>query len=171
MPRLYELTDAYASLLAMLEDCETDEQAMEIVAQIDAISSDITDKAEAYARIRLNLKAQAAELSAKAKIFRDEADRLSDKAKSAENNIKRLNERLMFAMEVAGLRQLTTPIGKFYTQQTTRIDVLDAWAVPKEYATPQEPKVDKAAIRAAFSQTGEIPNGCDVVVTEGLRFR
>ena len=171
MPKLYELTDAYASLVAMLEDCENDEQAQEIIEQIDAVTSDITDKAEAYARIRMNLKAQAAELDAKAKIFKEEADRLSSKARSAENNIKRMNEHLMFAMGLAGLKQLATPIGKFYTQQTTRIDVLDAWAVPKEYATPQEPKVDKAAIRAAFSQTGEIPNGCDVVVTEGLRFR
>ena len=171
MPRLYELTDAYASLVAMLEDCETDEQAMEIIAQIDAVTNDISVKAEAYAKIRMNLKAQAAELSAKAKIFKDEADRLSGKAKSAENNIQRLNERLLFAMELAGMRQLPTPIGKFYTQQTTRIDVVDAWAVPEEYATPQEPKVDKIAIRKAFSETGEIPSGCDIVVTEGLRFR
>ena len=171
MPRLYELTDAYASLVAMLEDCENDEQAQEIIAQIDAVTSDIADKAEAYAKIRMNLKAQAAELGAKAKIFRDEADRLSNKAKSAENSVQRLNERLLFAMELAGLRQLSTPIGKFYTQKTTRVDVLDAWAVPEAFVTPQEPKVDKAAIRTAFGMTGEIPNGCDIVITEGLRFR
>ena len=155
----------------MLEDCETDEQAMEIIAQIDAVTNDISIKAEAYAKIRMNLKAQAEELSAKAKIFRDEADRLSSKAKSAENNIQRMNERLLFAMEIAGLRQLPTPIGKFYTQKTTRVEVLDAWAVPEIYATPQEPKVDKAAIKMAFGMTGEIPDGCDIVVSEGLRFR
>lgn len=171
MPRLYELTDAYASLVAMLEDCETEEQAMEIIAQIDAVTNDISTKAEAYAKIRMNLKAQAAELAAKAKIFKDEADRLSSKAKSVENNIQRMNERLLFAMELAGLRQLSTPIGKFYTQKTTRVEVLDAWAVPEIYATPQEPKVDKAAIRMAFGMTGEIPDGCDIVVSEGLRFR
>lgn len=171
MPRLYELTDAYASLVDMLEDCETDEESMAIIAQIDAVTNDITNKAEAYARIRLNLKAQAAELDAKAKIFKEEADRLFSKAKSAENNIKRLNDHLLFAMGLAGMRQLSTPIGKFYTQQTTRVDVLDAWSVPVEYTTPQEPKVDKAAIKATFSETGEIPAGCDIVITEGLRFR
>ena len=171
MPRLYELTDAYASLVAMLEDCETEEETMEVINQIDPVTSDITAKAEAYARIRLNLKAQAAELDAKAKIFKEEADRLFSKAKSVENNVQRLNDRLLFAMGIAGIRQLPTPLGKFYTQQTTRVDVLDAWAVPKEYAIPQEPKVDKIAIRRTFSQTGEIPNGCDIVVSDGLRFR
>lgn len=171
MPRLYELTDTYASLVVMLEDCEDEAQAMEIIEQIDAVTNDISAKAEAYAQIRMNLKAQAAELDAKAKIFKDEADRLSSKAKSAENNIKRLNDRLLFAMGLAGLKQLATPIGKFYTQQTTRIDVVDAWSVPAQYVTPQEPKVDKVAIRAAFTQTGEIPDGCDVVITDGLRFR
>ena len=171
MPKLYELTGTYASLVAMLDDCETDEQAAEIIEQINGVSSDISDKAENYAYIRMNLKAAADELAAKAGIFKAEADRLASMAKSKENQIKRLNERLMFAMGLAGIRQLPTPIGKFYTQQTTRVDVVDAWAVPKEYTTPQEPKVDKAAIKAAFSETGEIPLGCDIVVSEGLRFR
>lgn len=171
MPKLYELTGAYASLMAMLEDCEDDEQAAEIIEQINAVSSDITDKAENYAYIRMNLKAAADELSAKAGIFKAEADRLTAMAKSKENQIKRMNEHLMFVMGLAGLKQLATPIGKFYTQQTTRIDVVDAWSVPAQYVTPQEPKVDKVAIRAAFTQTGEIPDGCDVVITDGLRFR
>ena len=171
MAKLYELTGAYASLVAMLDDCETEEQAAEIIAQIDAVSSDIDDKAENYAYIRMNLKAAADELAAKATIFKAESDRLTAMAKSKENQIKRLNDHLMFAMGLAGLRQLSTPIGKFYTQKTTRVDVLDAWAVPPAFTTPQEPKVDKSAIKMAFGMTGEIPDGCDIVVTEGLRFR
>ena len=119
MARLYEMTGAYAELVAMLEDCETEEQAIEIIKQIDEVSEDISEKAENYAYIRMNLKAEADELAAKAAIFKAEADRLSAKAKSRENHIKRLNDHLIFAMGVAGLKQLPTSIGKFYTQQTT----------------------------------------------------
>ena len=171
MTKLYELTDAYAGLVAQLEDCESEDQAMEIIAQIDAVTSDISVKAENYARIRMNLKAAADELNAKAKIFKAEADRLAAKAKSAENYIKRLNDYLLFSMELAGLKQIPTDIGKFYTQTTMRVDVTDAWAVPERFTTPQEPKVDKAAIQREFKETGEILPGVDVVITNGIRFR
>ena len=171
MAKLYELTDAYASLVAQLEDAETDEEAMAIVDQINAVTTDITAKAEAYAYIRMNLKAQAAEVQAKADVFKKEADRLSAKAKSAENNIKRLNDHLLFAMGIAGLKQLPTPIGKFYTQTTQSVEVTDAWKVPQEFTTPQEPKVDRNAIKKAFKETGEIFPGCEIRTTEGLRFR
>lgn len=169
--KMYELTDAYAGLVAMLEDCENEDQAMEIITQIDAVTSDISDKGKNYAMILQNLKAEADELTAKANIFKAEADRLMAKAKSKDNYSKRLKDHLLFAMGIAGLKQIPTDIGKFYTQTTMRVDVTDAWAVPKQFTTPQEPKVDKDAIKKAFKETGEIFDGCNVVITEGLRFR
>ena len=171
MVALHELTDAYAGLVAMLEDCETEEQAFEIIAQIDAVTSDISVKAENYAKIRINLKALADELNAKAAIFKAEADRLTAKAKSAENNIKRLSEYLLFAMELAGLKQIPTSIGKFYTQQTTSVEVTDAWAVPERFATPQPPKIDRNAIKKEFKETGELFAGVEIKTTNGVRFR
>lgn len=171
MPKLYELTDAYAGLVAQLEDCESEDEMIAIIADIDNVTQDITAKAEAYARIRLNLKATAEEMAARAKIFKAEADRLSAKAKSAENNIKRLNDYLLYAMEIAGLKQITTDIGKFYTQKTTKVEVLDAWQVPEQFTTPQPPQVDKLAIQRAVKETGEILPGIEVIITDGLRFR
>lgn len=171
MPKLYELTDAYAGLVAMLEDAETEEQAFDILSQIDAVTSDISDKAENYAKIRLNLKATADEMIAKANIFKAEAERLAAKAKSAENYVKRLNDYLLFAMEIAGLKQIPTSVGKFYTQQTTSVEVMDAWEVPEQFTTPQPPKVDKNAIKKAFKETGELFEGVEIKITNGVRFR
>lgn len=171
MPRLYELTDAYAGLVAALEDCETEEQALAVIAAIDDVTSDISDKANNYAKILRNLKADADELAAKANIFKAEADRLFAKAKVKENYGKKLKEYLLYAMEVAGLRQIPTDIGKFYTQKTASVEVVDAWKVPEEFSAPQPPKVDKVAIASAFKQTGEIIPGVEIKITDGLRFR
>lgn len=171
MPKLYELTDVYAGLVAMLDDAETEEQAMEIIAQINAVTTDISDKGKNYAMILKNLKADADELSAKANIFKAEADRLFAKAKAKENYCKRLKEYLLYAMELAGLKQIPTDIGKFYTQLTTSVEVLDAWEVPEEFTTPQPPKVDKDAIKRAFKETGELLPGIEIKITNGLRFR
>jgi tRNA nucleotidyltransferase/poly(A) polymerase len=169
--KLYELTGMYAELVAMLDDCETEEQAAEIIAQINDVSSDISEKAENYAYIRMNLKAEADELAARAAIFKAEADRLNAKSKSKENHIKRMNDHLLFAMELAGLKQMPTSIGKFYTQETTSVEVLDAWKVPEQFTTPQPPKVDKNAIKKAFRETGEIFDGVEINVASGVRFR
>lgn len=171
MAKLYVLTDQYAALVAQLEDAETEEQESEILSQIDALSEDINEKAENYAKIRANLLATADELTAQAKIFKAEADRLMKKKTAKENEVKRLNNYLLCAMELAGLKQLPTSIGKFYTQRTISVDVLDAWAVPAEYTTPQPPKVDKNAIREAFKATGEIFNGVEIKDSNGVRFR
>ena len=169
--KMYQLTEAYVDLVAMLEDCETEEQAMEIIAQINEVTSDISDKGKSYALILQNFKADADELEAKAAIFKAEADRLTAKAKAKKNYASRLKEHLLFAMEIAGLKQIPTDIGKFYTQTTMRVDVTDAWAVPERFTIPQEPKVDKAAIQREFKESGEILPGINMVITNGLRFR
>lgn len=171
MPKLYELTDAYAGLVAQLEDCDNEEQAMEIVAQIDAVTSDISEKGKNYALILQNFKADAEELAAKAAIFKAEADRLNAKAKAKKNYADRLKEYLLFAMEVAGLKQIQTDIGKFYKQSTMSVEVLDAWKVPEQFTIPQPPKVDRDAIKREFKQTGELFEGVEIKVTDGLRFR
>lgn len=171
MPKLYELTDAYAGLVAMLEDCETEEEAAEIAERINAVSDDITAKAEAYARIRLNLKSEADVLKAQAASFKAEADRLAAKAKAKENNVKRLQDYLLYAMEIAGLEKLRTPLGLFYPQTTSSVEVIDPWAVPARFVTMQDPKVDREAIKREFRQTGEIIPGISIVTNTTIRFR
>lgn len=169
--RMYQLIEEYADLVVMLDDCENEEQAMEIIQQINAVTSDISDKGKSYALILQNFKADADELEAKAAIFKAEADRLTAKAKAKKNYASRLKEHLLFAMEIAGLKQIPTDIGKFYTQTTMSVEVLDAWKVPEKFTTPQPPKVDKDAIKREFRQTGELYEGVTIKVTEGLRFR
>ena len=171
MPKLYELTDEYAGLVSMLDDCETEEEAAEIADRINAVTDDISAKAEAYARIRLNLQSEAAVLKAQAASFKAEADRLAAKAKARENNVKRLQDYLLYAMEVAGLEKLRTPLGMFYPQTTTSVEVTDAWAVPARFVTMQDPKVDKDAIKRAHKETGEIFEGVEIKHNTGLRFR
>ena len=171
MPKLYELTDAYAGLVAMLEDCETEEEAAKIAERINAVSDDISEKAEAYARIRLNLQSEAAVLKAQAASFKAEADRLAAKAKARENSVKRLQDYLLYSMEVAGMEKLRTPLGLFYPQTTMSVEITNAWAVPDKFTIPQEPKVDRDAIKRAHKETGEIFEGVEIKYTTGLRFR
>ena len=77
MATLYELSAGYASLLDMYDQAETEDERAEILDMLASAEGDITEKAEAYARIMKNKQAEA-------DAFKAEADRLTAKRKAAE---------------------------------------------------------------------------------------
>ena len=165
MAALYTLTDNYQALLDALSVAETEDEATAIWAQLDGLEEDITDKAEAYARIMRNKQAEAAACKA-------EIDRLTDMKRRAEAAVDHLKERMLDCLERTGASAIQTGIGKWYTQKNPlSCDVTDEAAIPKEFKIPQPDKIDKKAILAAFKDTGEIIPGTDVVQTLGIRFR
>lgn len=165
MARLYELTDNYAALLAQLDDAETDAQRDEIMQAITDCSAEIGDKAEAYARIMKNAEADAAAYDA-------EIRRLTARKRTAEASVKRLKDNLCYAMEVAGATEIKTSIGRWKMRQNPpRVEVMDENEVAPEFFEPQPPKLMKSKLMQHWRETGEIPDGCDIVRDESVGFR
>ena len=165
MTKLYELTEVYADLLSRLEDCQNADDEAAVLAEIDTVSEDIAAKGEAYARIMRNKMADANAYDAEIK-------RLTALKKSAENTVARLKENIMFAMGLVGATELHTSIGKWKIQKNPpKVLILDESKIPDEFTVPQPPKIMSVAIMQHFKDTGEIPEGCDVVQSEGVRFR
>lgn len=163
--KLYELTEAYADLLSRLEDCQNDDEETLILAQIEFVNDSIGDKAEAYARIIRNLTADSIGYEAEIK-------RLTARKKIADNAIARLKQIIHYAMEMVGATEINTTIGKWKVQKNQpSVVILDESKIPDEFTVPQPPKIMKVAIMQHFKETGEIPEGCDVVQSEGVRFR
>jgi hypothetical protein len=164
MPRLYQLTEAYADLVGQLEDCQTEEERFAVLEALDAIGSDIADKGEAYARIMRNSQAEAEALD-------KEIRRLTAKKKAAENTVERLKSHMLFALGLAGANELRTTIGKWRVQQNPpKVEILDETEIPEEFFVPQPPKLMNSLIMAHWKETGEIPDGCDIVHAESVRF-
>lgn len=163
--RLYELTEAYVSLLAQLEDAESDTERDQILHMILDAEGDIAEKAENYARIMKNAESDAKALEAEIK-------RLTAKKASADNTVKRLKEYLLFAMGVAGATEIQTTIGKWWTQKNPpSVTIVDEEKIPARFLVEQPPKVDKTAILREFKETGEVFDGVEITQTEGVRFR
>ncbi len=163
--KLYELTEAYAELISRLEDCQNSLEESEVLSALDVISEDIAAKGEAYARIMRNKMAEAAGLEAEIK-------RLQARKKSAENTVERLKENILYAMGMVGATELNTTIGKWRVQKNVpSVVITDEAKIPEEFTVPQPPKIMKVAIMQHYKETGEIPEGCDIVQTEGVRFR
>lgn len=165
MPRLYELTDAYVSLLARYEDAETEAERTDIITAIQAVECDIKVKGDNYARIIKNAEAEASALAG-------EIDRLTAKKRAAENTVKCLKDNLLFAMGVAGASELQTSIGKWRVQKNPpTVKITDELKVPARFLIEQPPVIDKRAILAEFKQTGEVFNGVEIQQSESVRFR
>ena len=163
--KLYELTEAYAALISLLEDCESLQEENRILEAIDAVSDDIAAKGEAYARIMRNKMAEAAAIEAEIK-------RLQARKNSASNTVDRLKENILYAMGMVGATELNTSIGKWRIQKNApSVAIMDEAKVPEEFTVPQPPKIMKIAIMQHWKETGEIPEGCDIIHGEGVRFR
>lgn len=163
--KLYELTDTYAELVAQLDECETEEEAAQLWAQIDEIGSSIAEKADNYARFLRNKQAEA-------KSLEEEIKRLQKRKKAAENTVDQLREHMKFAMGVAGATEIKTALGKWTVRKNApRVEVLDESEIAPEYFEPQPPKLMKSKLQQHWKETGEIPDGCDVVQSESVQFR
>lgn len=162
---LYELTEGYASLLGMYDAAETPEEREDILDMMAGVEGDISDKAEAYARIIRNKLAEAEAL-------KNESDRLTAKRRAAERVVERLKEAITDAMKLTCLREIPTSIGKWrLAANPWSCEVLDVDAVPEEWHVPQPDKVDKAGLLAHFKATGELVDGVEFRQTSGARFR
>ena len=163
--KLYELTDAYAELAALLDECESEEEAAQLWAQMDEIGASIAEKADNYARFLRNKQAEADGLG-------KEIERLQKRKRSAENRIEQLREHMKFAMGVAGATEIRTTLGKWTMRRNPpRVEVIDESEIAPEFFDPQPPKLSKSKLLKHWKDTGEIPDGCDVVQSESMQFR
>ena len=163
--KLYELTDAYAELAALLDECESEEEAAQLWAQMDEIGASIAEKADNYARFLRNKQAEVDGLG-------KEIERLQKRKRSAENRIEQLREHMKFAMGVAGATEIRTTLGKWTMRRNPpRVEVIDESEIAPEFFEPQPPKLSKSKLLKHWKDTGEIPDGCDVVQSESMQFR
>ena len=165
MMTLYELSAGYASLLDMYDQAETEDERAEILDMLASAEGDITEKAEAYARIMKNKQAEA-------DAFKAEADRLTQKRRAAEAVVDRLKDAIGTAMQITGAKEIGTTIGKWRLQDNPwSCEVLDVNAVPEEWHIKVEDRIDRAGLVRHFKETGEVIDGVEFRRSTGARFR
>lgn len=165
MSTLYELTGEYITLMDMLDDPEVD--PITLMDTLDAVEGELDEKAENYGRIIRNLEAEA-------KALKEEADRLSRRKRTIDNNIDSLKKRLQMAMELTNRPKIDTPLFKFYIQKNAPsvvLDVEDLTELPPEWLTYQEPKVNKAAIKDALKAGLDLEGIAHLEQSQSLRIR
>jgi predicted TIM-barrel fold metal-dependent hydrolase len=158
---LYSLSSDYTMLLDLLEDPESD--PAEVQAELERVAGDIRAKAYGVAAVVQTLGAMA-------EVQRNEAKRLTEKARRNEAHADRLRQYAKECMQQLGIERLDT--GTFTLAVRVNppsVNVLDAALVPSEFQrTKIEVSVDKRAILDAFKTDGEIVPGTEIVRTDRL---
>lgn len=104
MSSLYELTDEYKAVEEMLYDPEVDEQT--VIDTLEAISGEIEDKADNYAKLIRELKADADKLA-------EEEQRMRARRQSLESRAERLKTTLQANLEFIGKTKFKTALFSF----------------------------------------------------------
>lgn len=167
MAYLYELTDEYSELLQRYEMAESDEEAAEIIVEMEKLQVDIKVKAENYARL---MRIKDAEASG----YKNEIQRLQKRKKAAEDFRDWCKESIRTAMMQLGVRDMGTNIGNWHLQPNPMsCDVTDIKIVPEKYRKPIDVPytIDKEKAKADFKETGEIIPGLDIETKIGIRFK
>ena len=148
MANLYEITQDYMTILAMMEDPELDPQTL--ADTMEAVEGELEVKAENYAKVIRNLEGDIAAI-------KGEVERLSAKKKTLENNIKNMKSALMMAMETTGKTKFKTELFSFGIRKNAPAVVMDEpyiENVPERFLKYSEPTINKSAIKEAI-QNGE----------------
>lgn len=149
---LYELTNDWLQLQAMLEDPEMDQQAIEDT--LESLDFEIEDKAENYAKLIRNMEGGI-------EAIKHEEERLALKRRNLTNSIDRLKQNLMDSMNATGKRKIKTDLFQISIQKNGGADpvIVDVPTdnLPIELVIIKE-EPDKKAIAAllkAFPEAGK----------------
>lgn len=145
--RLYDLTEEYAALRDMLYDPEVDELTLRDT--MEAVWGEIEDKADGYAKIIMDMKADT-------DILREEENRLAARRRHLESRSKYLKDTLEANMRAIGKTKFKTALFSFNIQKNGGLEplVIDGLIddIPGKYLIPQPPVPNNEAIRKLLTE-------------------
>lgn len=161
---LYQLKDNYRAVLQMMEEDDIDQEA--VLTTLEAISDEVEVKAENYAVIIAELKAEAEKI-------KTEEERLAKRRKALESNIDYLKWNLQSAMVLTGKTKFKTEHYAFSIQKNGgKIPVIvdDGEALPEEFKIYSW-KVDNDKLRDYLEKNGKQEYAHMGIRGESIRIR
>lgn len=165
MATLYNLADDFVRLLNLVQNGDITEEEYKDAVEELKLTENFESKIDDYIYVIDELKAQAERI-------KNEINRLQSRKKSVENNIRRLNETLVDAMNLTNQSKIKTDRYTTWIQANPiSLVINDESQIPKEFFEEQAPKLNKKELTKHFKETGEVFEGVEVKQSEGVRYR
>jgi hypothetical protein len=156
---LYEMTVAANGLYELLTSGEIDEQTFNDT--LEAMGTE--EKLESYCKVIRQLEADSEMLAF-------EKARIEKKKQSVDNAITRMKDAVIQFMKVQNTDKASAGTFTVALSTSKAANIVDESKVPVRFLVEQAPKIDKAAIRKEL-MAGEIIEGCELQINEGVRIR
>ena len=152
---LYEITSGFPALMENEEITEEDKKKIE--EELTVLLQKKSQNIIGYTKnIELTINA-----------MKEEEDRIASNRKTLENKLTRFKQYVKECMENNGITKIETGLGTLsIAKSPVRVEITNEEAVPSEFK--QEivtVKVDKTKIKNNFKETGEIPEGVNIITT------
>ena len=99
--------------------------------------------------------------------MKEEEDRISSNRKALENKLTRFKQYVKECMENNGITKIETGLGTLsIAKSPASVEIINEEAIPSEFKQEIVTiKVDKTKIKNNFKETGEIPDGVNIITT------
>lgn len=162
MAKLYELTDYYRNLEALLDNPDIPQE--EIQKSLNELTGDITEKFESIAKI---IRGKECDVEG----YKKEEKRLNARRITAENQIEFLRNYIFDSMRALDEQEIK---GNVFTLKLRKspptVKIINQEAIPEQYYIPQPGKLDKKAMLDDLKANKTI-DGVEMVQGETLSIR
>ena len=160
MAKLYELSTGYKNIEYLLENGEDNE---ELAAVLNSLDAEIEDKAENIAKLIKNYEADI-------EAFKTEENRIAERRRTLENDVKRLKEYLFNNMKLTGKTKFKRGTFSFnIAKNPPSVEITNADMISCDYKTYTE-VLDKKAILQDLKD-GKDVQGAILKQGESLRIK
>lgn len=152
---LYQITNAFPALMESEEI--TPEDKAKIEEELTMLLQQKSQNIIGYTKnIELTINA-----------MKEEEDRIASNRKTLENKLARFKQYVKECMENNGITKIETGLGTLsIAKSPVSVEIVNEEAIPNNFK--QEiitVKVDKTKIKENFKETGEIPDGVNIITT------
>lgn len=167
MANLYELTGEMIRVKELLDQDYSEEILEGLTEVLTDTASDYSEKLENYALFIRNLNADLEAFKAEEKFF-------AEKKKATEKKIETLKEamyRSMKATETPKVKGSILTISVQKNPASVVVDIDDWKLIPLKYLIQQEPKIDKAKLKADLNDGIYLDGIAHLEQKEGIRIK
>lgn len=157
MATLYELNEKINAF-----EFEIDEETGEIL-NADALEQIEMERGEKLENIALWIK----NLTSDAEAYKREKESFAQKEKTAKNKVESLKSYLNFVLN--GETFKSDKVNITYRKSSV-LNIIDEYIIPEKFFIPQDPKIDKTAIKAAI-KAGEEIKGAEIVEKNNIQIK
>lgn len=152
---LYQITNAFPALMESEEI--TPEDKAKIEEELTILLQQKSQNIIGYTKnIELTINA-----------MKEEEERIASNRKTLENKLTRFKQYVKECMENNGITKIETGLGTLsIAKSPVSVEIVNEEAIPSDFKKEiVTVKVDKTKIKENFKETGEIPDGVNIITT------